>query len=1273
MKLRKAAWLLLIPALIVLAAALAYSWLMHSESGARWLLSKLDSALPATVQSESLSGDLAQGLQLGRFRFDDGATLVDAGRLELAVNLDLFPPALNLETLHADSLAVRTLAESDQPADWDSVLPGLAPPLMVRFDDVVISGFEYSDMAGETVFSATSISAAGSVHHELSLDRLSVSLRSHQLAASGRFGLEKPYPLALEVQTGGDHVLQGSFDGNLESAGISLNLESPELAVNGSLRHLLDSPGWDLDITTPSARWPLSGDAPVAEITEATANSSGDWPEHRLRLNATLDLEELEPSRLELEGGGSGLTFSAQRLVLEGPELSLEATAEVSWETQPSVGIDARIHRLAPSKWLADWPGNQLLSGTVTGAWSSGTLDISEFNLAAVEAGLSADGKATVDLETGVVDADLAWTGLNWPLGSTTPEFSSNRGELDVSGVPEDWTLSGRLDLQAGDLPRGEVRLSGGGNLESMELTIHEASVLAGSVEGTLNWNWTGERPFSAALIAETIDVSPFLEQFPGVLSARLTASGAIEPLRLTVGVEQLEGHIRERPVSASGGLTLEHKMLHARDFVVRSGESFITVDGSPLDEAGMDFSIDIDSLAVLSDGFSGHIAGEGNLSLGSDTPRFSANLTGEELLAGPLEIGRIEVESRPVAGADTDGEFRLFDLSVGGRPMESLIVTFSGDEPLQQIVARAQMEGTNLEIGLRGALTDWADPLHSTWNGVLFKLELDHGELIRLSLDEEAAMLLGDGRISLEDACFSGMRDARMCLASSWRKPDAIEVSARLNSFPLGLVNLFVESDLEFSQVLSGSLDWSRPPGGRLNGNTRIDIAAGAVTVTDDDELVLNTGPSVFGFELVQGQLRQGELDLALPGTGEIDFDFNVPEVRAGLNSPIGGNARIDINNIGMLGIFFPVFDQISGKLDVDVGLSGILGDPAFDGSASLTDGVMENSASGFSFSEINLSGRVSELDRADLEGTFRAGEGRGRIETSISFEDLFSPVIDLALEGENLTVIEVPDLKVIANPDVELSWGNKVLEINGKLVIPTARVSPSYLPQSSTGQSEDIEIVAGELPPVEPDPLRDSGLDVRGSLEVELGEQVVVDLDLAEANITGTTKFDWQDGLIPIARGSYNVTGEIHAFGQLLRITRGRISFPVIPADNPHLNIRAEREIFGNSQIRRAGLMVAGTLRRPLIEAYTVPMTNKHRAQTLLVTGSDFDYDTGVGAVNVGTYILPRLFLSYGIGVFEDGNVISLRYDLGRGFGVKATSGQRETGIDLNYRIER
>lgn len=126
-------------------------------------------------------------------------------------------------------------------------------------------------------------------------------------------------------------------------------------------------------------------------------------------------------------------------------------------------------------------------------------------------------------------------------------------------------------------------------------------------------------------------------------------------------------------------------------------------------------------------------------------------------------------------------------------------------------------------------------------------------------------------------------------------------------------------------------------------------------------------------------------------------------------------------------------------------------------------------------------------------------------------------------------------------------------------------------------------------------------------------------------------------------------------------------------MPADNPHLNIRAERPIYGNSEIRRAGVFVNGTLRRFAMEPYTDPPTNRDRARTLLITGSDFNMEEGTGAVDIGTYIAPRIFVSYGVGVFSDENVFSVRYDLGRGWGVKATSGQKQTGLDMSYTIER
>jgi translocation and assembly module TamB len=194
-----------------------------------------------------------------------------------------------------------------------------------------------------------------------------------------------------------------------------------------------------------------------------------------------------------------------------------------------------------------------------------------------------------------------------------------------------------------------------------------------------------------------------------------------------------------------------------------------------------------------------------------------------------------------------------------------------------------------------------------------------------------------------------------------------------------------------------------------------------------------------------------------------------------------------------------------------------------------------------------------------------------------------------------------------------------------------------------------------------------------ISGSIGVEFGDDVTIDLGPATAKVTGKTVFTWDEDLIPIADGRYDLTGSVQAFGQLLEITEGGLRFPQVPANNPFIRIRAEREIYGNSQVKTAGILVDGTLKHLSIEPYTRPGTTEERALTLLVTGSDFDFEQGLGAIDFGTYIAPRVYVSYGVGLFETENVIRVRYDLKRGFGITATSGQKETGVDLSYRIER
>lgn len=1267
MSLRKALLLLIVPLVLLGTGISAWNWLLHTESGARWIFHKLSSSPAFDLGASSISGDLGSGLKLEGLYFQNSAVRVDIAKISTAVDIDLLPPAVKIERVHTGAITIKSLETSgqdtDAPADLHQALGGLALPVPVRVEDIHLNRLDYLDVSGKNIVQLEAVTTSGMVHDTLALDSLSLTTEGHDFNLAGQLGFAPPHSLDVRFTTTGEFSITGQMSGSLEQLQLEIDSKAPAARLTGSLIKLLDEPEWDLELRAPDLRWPLTAPEPDVSLAKLEARSQGQLSAYLLNLETDLLVPGLDPGRLQLAGSGGVTGFSAERISLDGSQLSLESQARISWDTDLTVAVDAILNHLNPGSWLDDWPEDHRVSGELALEWSGDEISVSAFKLSISDTAFVASGSGLFDLASGVVDGQLGWKELSWPPAAAKPQFGSKEGQFDVSGTPENWQLNGRLDVQAAGFPEGRLRLSGAGNQQSLGIQLHEGAVLGGILAGDVSFDWTGNQPFQVSLRAQDIHTKALMPEYPGIFSAEFSAGGQLEPLAAEVDIQQLEGVLRQIPLSASGGFKFGEDRVNVTSLEVISGSSVMTLDGDPYSPEGIRFSVDIEALSHFHDQFGGSLNTSGSVSLRPDAPSISGDLTAQQLQFGDIMIDSVETLQNKLV-------FSGLDFSETA--LESLTLEFNSGTPLERIDILAAVENRTIRIALQGSVVDWSDPVNSGWKGQLANFNLSR-EQFSISLDQPAPLEMNPDRFSLQDLCLTGTRNATLCAATSWQAPDEISLSTDLTAIPLSVLDLFVDTDVRFNQVLSGTFNWRQAPGANRSGNARIEMSPGVITLEGDDDIQLETGSGLFGFEVANGRLQSGVLDLSFPQTGAIDVNFSADDLRRGTESPIQGTARIDLSDIGVVGKIFPAFDTIDGVLDVDLALNGTISDPSFQGRASLANGAISNRASGFSFSDINLTGEISKLDQIMLNGSFTAGDGSGEISTQILFADILSPVIDFELTGQNLTVIDVPDLKVIANPDLQLSWQNKTLTLNGRVEIPATRLAPSYLPQASVRQSADVVIVAGELPVVEQDFLKENAIKLQGTLEVVLGEDVLVDLDVAHIDVTGSARFNWQDQLIPVANGRFNGTGDIQAFGQFLRITRGRVSFTDTPADNPHLNIRAEREIFGNSQIRRAGLMVAGTLNRPVVEAYTVPMTTRERAQTLLVTGSDFNYEQGVGAVDVGMYVLPRLYISYGIGVFEDGNVLKVRYDLGRGFGIRASSGQRETGLDINYIIER
>jgi translocation and assembly module TamB len=1286
---RRLTLVLAIPALLAgLLAGILYL-VMHTSTGAGWVLAGLQGQLPGKLTMAEVKGDFGSGLQLRNFSYVDPGLSVTAEQINLAISLDILPMAIRVDSLNIQSLElVQLLDEPGQTAPADA-LSSLALPLPVYLDDLLLEGLVYSDPDSVSLFVANRLAVIARIHDHIRLDKFELDMDLNRFLLDGSLGLAEPFPiemnlkskLSLDLEDTGkrsEFDIQTSLRGNLDQK-LELELASKQPAViaTGTLHDLLNKPEWQLGLESPGLWWPPDSEQ-GAEVRAGPLkiSSSGRIDDFSLNANGQLQLSGLDSHQIDLQARGTATGMEIHQLELQGPALNLSTTGELSWQEGLETSLASTVNYLNPNAWLSNWPEGHPVNGKLVFSMQEQRLQISHMHFEAADLAMTLDGSGDVDLELGTLASEIAWKDVAWPPESEKPDIRSRLGRFLLSGTLDNWNVAGEAELETPDLAPGTLQLKAAGDRKHATMTIVEGRILGGTVHGDAEFDWSGGGSWSASLVTKGIETQELSSALPGAINADLTALGKLEPFHLDLDIRKLDGEIRGKQLTARGRIKVQPGNLEFIDVHLNSLESMMSLQGSTASADGVAFTADIADLGSFLAHSSGSIEAGGRLSLKTGNPKLRLNLEGKDLAWEDIHLPQISIHDYAEPAADDiallhlEAKFLQFDEQI----LDSVSLDLDVSSSAQAVRLALLKSGLELTASLDGSTRfERADPGRSEWTGQLRTLTLSKEDQAILTLLDPADVELSATRAEISHACLGAGADSSLCLEAGWKKGNSFSTRAKLAHFPINLIQILLDTELEPTQFADGELAWNSTASGPPGGHATIHLSPGEVRYSGEDEPLFQTGQGLVGFELTNGSLTAGNFDIPLPGVGEIDLDFNMPDVTAGLDSEITGKLKIALNDLDLVTIFVPVIDQADGRLDADLSMSGSPLRPYFDGQLSLTDGLVFHEASGLRLSDIQLSGKVIRNYGTRMTGSFRAREGTGHLQATLDISDILSPRVELNLQGENLTLLDAADLKVVAEPDIQLAWQEGIIEIDGSLLIPSARIAPRSIPESTVSTSPDLVIVAGEIPRSVAEADEEPDIAIRGGFEVTLGDEVELDLSVAVAQVDGSVKFTWKDDLLPLANGNYHMTGEIQAFGQLLQISEANIGFPGVPADNPHLNIRAERQIYGNSEIRRAGVFVTGTLRRPIIEPYTDPMTNRERAQTLLITGSDFNMETGVGAVDIGTYIAPRIFVSYGIGVFEDENVISIRYDLGRNWGIKATSGQRQTGLDISYTIER
>ncbi|MGY6553363.1 MAG: translocation/assembly module TamB domain-containing protein [Wenzhouxiangella sp.] len=1265
--------------LLIGALASAWWWLSSTTSGAQWALNRASGVLPSLAW-EALEGDLRRGLTVHGFSLDQDGTLISIDRIELAARVQL-PPAARVDVhwLRAFNSEIQ-LAESLAPEEEREpfALPDIASPIEIRIHELMIQNLAVLGAGeGAEPLRFERIALTGRYFDTLDIDTLTLAMPDLNAEADGRLALSAPFAselrLAAEYQIQPDLVqaMHARIDGTLNALRIDLATSGPAI-LQGEIRlkEVLNDPRLELDLTGRLGDWPglelaieaLSiegrGGLDAWDVVLAGQASGPDIPSNQWRFDLSGDLESV-------------LIRSGQIEVLDG---RVDLSGRAALNPEPQLDLSVALAALDLTVLYPDWPQQARLDGGFQLDATPERLVIEDLTLSAPPTALRLDGQGRWTAETDALSAAISWSEFSWPpvLDDSEPLLYSRSGALRLSGQLSDWQAELEAVLRLSGQPEARIEAGAGGSesqadIRQLRLDVGDAGTL--QAEGTVAWapDWAG----NLDLKLEQFDTGAWVEALPGRLDLDLNLLvNSLDDIRLDL--RQLEGVLRNQPVSGQGQLQLSTEAAAGGALALNFGDNRVELDSAD----GRRWRLDLvaSALQQLAPETGGQLRAQGDIDLDRGQLRLDAILSDSGWEA--ISVRRGEINTTVSWQADRIGgelQLRLNDLDLSPwERVDTVELNIDGDCLAHTAALSIAGQRGTVDLQAAGALDACMVQGISAWTGAINRLFIGDTPAGNWELNQPLALELSAERVVASQGCLveASERVGRLCLREL-EVADSGRIEIGIEQVPMDLLLVPLDPIFNLTTPLSGELSagWSAAQGlERVAGFLVLDSGA-LKPLGEDDSLLdiesvrLDLIPETDHLRLVLDARLEGDSQL----TGEAQLiDLNDPS-----SATIDALARLNLPDVGVFNRLVAELDQLGGQLSGEMAVRGALLGPSLDGQLSLAQGLIVYAPLGVRIEDINLALDGTET-RASLSGSMRGGDGTMRLDGEMLLVD-DQWQLDARVDGERFRFADVNWLRLTASPAVSLARaGDGIITLDGDIHINQLRAGMPPGAEQRVNASPDVR-VRGEV--AEEDASSELADRLQGRLGVHLGEDARTSAIGMQARLAGGLELLWdRETIEPRARGVIRIPeGSFRAYGQNLQIADGEVVFTGHAIDNPSLNVAATREIFGDPQVERAGVLIRGNAQDPRITLFTDPPTSEEKALAYVVTGANFDHASGQAAINVGFYLLPRLFVSYGIGLFEAGDVLSARFELSRRWGVRVVSGERDTGVDLSFAIDR
>jgi translocation and assembly module TamB len=1239
----------------IISLALVLTYASTTEKGLQLLWRSLQPLIPGTLSIERVEGRLSGPFSLTQLKFGSEEVSLTLGHAELDWSpLQLLSGVLQLDRLVLEDLHYQP-GEAASPAQPEAAaLPErIALPVAVNLEQLRVRNLAFDSASGAEALLVREGNASLSYRGEaLAIRQLSVLSPQFQIRGEAR------------IETAGDYPLGAVLDWKLSPPDYA-EIEGHS-RLSGTLKRLLLA-------QTFNETYPIAGELVITDLLESPA------------LSASVKVDRLALATVNKDLPALTLKANFQA---EGPIDALAFSGEFDIEGEP----------LPP------------LHADLSARWLSNRIELERLRLtsASHDTEIRLSGPIRFDSAGTGFDLRADWSRARWPVDGAA-QVESPAGQLHVRGSLDDYLVDSRMTLAAPGYASAELSLHAKGDREALRVSALNADVLNGHLQGSARVAWQPALEASVAVTGEALDPGVMFAEWPGQLDVHLTSSADISSAGVVARVPQLRvtGTLRDLPLRMETRGDYKADSLSVEKLSLISGPSSLQLSGSYGKRMDLSWRVDSPDLRSLLPDAAGRLAGEGHLGGTLDAPLGRAEVRGSDLRYRAERLSQLQLNAAIDLSAATRSRVRL-KLGSGliqGISVDKLELTADGTPRQHRVGLSAD---TSLVEGQLKAQGNWTDNI---WHFDLQEAELGHAGFAPWTLGSPFHGQLGMDKLAADPSCwYSG--GARLCLNAALTAGKS-RAQVELRDLPLGYFASLLPANIGAEGTLELNGEMRQEEGQAATARLRLDSHALALVFPAEADRPEFRVQALDAWLSLNAGGDRARLDgaMQLDNNAQLKVEASVSGTEQEfLSRTLNGGAGIDIPDIAFLSSFAPQVSDIQGSLQGDMRIAGSLGAPVLEGRIDSTDTRLTLDQPGITLEAVQMTLAGEPDGKLALNLAARSGDGQITIKGEGQL-DARPPRAHLKISGQDFQVMDTREAKIIASPDLKLALSGKQLDINGEIRVPQANIRPRKLPESSVSVSSDQIIIREDE-----ETTGAKGYQVSSRVRFILGDHVRFDGFGLKGRIAGNLIARDQPGKPTTASGELSIhSGNYRAYGQNLDIRTGRLLFAGGPVTEPGLDIEAVRRPSPGILV---GVRARGSMRKPDFSLFSEPAMSQsdqlswlvlgrplesdassedrnsmNRAAVMLGLGgglalteeygeklgideisieSDPSDETSQASLLVGKYLSPKLFVSYGVGIFEPVSTLRFRYALGSKWKLVGESSALRSSTDLFYVIE-